>query len=112
MWPTCGSLGRRRGGRHAPPGRSEAVSAGSRARRVAGRSRADPSAAAAAATAALYGPLHGGANEQVLRMLNDIGSVENVPAYIERVKRGEIRLMGFGHRVYKNFDPRATLIKT
>ncbi len=61
---------------------------------------------------ALYGPLHGGANEQVLRMLNDIGSVDNIPAYIDRVKRGEIRLMGFGHRVYKNFDPRATMIKS
>src|SRR5690348_8432421 len=81
------------------------------AMRVVGSSRADPYSAAAAATAALYGPLHGGANEQVLRMLNDIGSVGNIPAYIERVKRGELRLMGFGHRVYKNFDPRAKLIK-
>jgi citrate synthase len=59
----------------------------------------------------LYGPLHGGANEQVLRMLREIGSVDNVPAYIQRVKRGDLRLMGFGHRVYKNFDPRATIIK-
>ena len=82
------------------------------AMRVVGSSRADPYSAAAAATAALYGPLHGGANEQVLRMLNDIGSVDNIPAYIDRVKSGELRLMGFGHRVYKNFDPRATLIKT
>ena len=82
------------------------------AMRVVGSSRADPYSAAAAATAALYGPLHGGANEQVLRMLNDIGSVDNIPGYIDRVKRGEMRLMGFGHRVYKNFDPRATIIKT
>jgi citrate synthase len=81
------------------------------AMRVVGSSRADPYSAAAAAAAALYGPLHGGANEQVLRMLHQIGSVANVPGYIERVKRGELRLMGFGHRVYKNFDPRATIIK-
>jgi citrate synthase len=79
--------------------------------RVVGSSRADPFSAAAAAAAALYGPLHGGANEQVLRMLQQIGSVDNVPAYLDRVKRGEVRLMGFGHRVYKNFDPRATIIK-
>jgi citrate synthase len=82
------------------------------AMRVVGSSRADPYSAAAAAAAALYGPLHGGANEQVLRMLHQIGTVENVPAYIERVKRGELRLMGFGHRVYKNFDPRAAIIKS
>ena len=69
------------------------------------------SAAAAAAAAALYGPLHGGANEQVLKMLREIGSVDNVPTYIQRVKSGELRLMGFGHRVYKNYDPRATIIK-
>jgi citrate synthase len=81
------------------------------AMRVVGSSRVDPFSAAAAAAAALYGPLHGGANEQVLRMLADIGSVANIPAYVERVKRGELRLMGFGHRVYKNFDPRATIIK-
>jgi citrate synthase len=79
--------------------------------RVIGSSHADPYSAAAGAAAALYGPLHGGANEQVLRMLNDIGSVGNIPAYIDRVKSGELRLMGFGHRVYKNFDPRATMIK-
>jgi citrate synthase len=79
--------------------------------RVIGSSHADPYSAAAGAAAALYGPLHGGANEQVLRMLNDIGSVDNVPDWIGRVKRGEMRLMGFGHRVYKNFDPRATIIK-
>src|SRR5207244_13518707 len=82
------------------------------AMRVVGSAQSDPYSAAAAATAALYGPLHGGANEQVLRMLGDIGSVGNIPGYIDRVKRGEIRLMGFGHRVYKNFDPRATIIKT
>jgi citrate synthase len=81
------------------------------AMRVVGSSRVDPFSAAAAAAAALYGPLHGGANEQVLRMLHEIGSVENIPPYIDRVKRGELRLMGFGHRVYKNFDPRATIIK-
>ena len=81
------------------------------AMRGVGSSRVDPFSAAAAAAAALYGPLHGGANEQVLRMLNDIGAVENIPSYIDRVKGGELRLMGFGHRVYKNFDPRATIIK-
>ena len=81
------------------------------AMRVVGSSQVDPYSAAAAATAALYGPLHGGANEQVLRMLREIGSTNNVPAYVERVKRGEVRLMGFGHRVYKNFDPRAKIIK-
>ena len=81
------------------------------AMRVVGSSRGDPFSAAAAAAAALYGPLHGGATEQVLRMLRDIGSVAAVPGYIDRVKRGELRLMGFGHRVYKNFDPRATIIK-
>jgi citrate synthase len=81
------------------------------AMRVVGSSQADPYCAATAAAAALYGPLHGGANEQVLRMLHQIGSVRNVPAYINRVKDGEVRLMGFGHRVYKNFDPRATIIK-
>jgi citrate synthase len=81
------------------------------AMRVVGSSHVDPYSAAAAAAAALWGPLHGGANEQVLRMLQEIGSVAAVPAYVERVKRGEIRLMGFGHRVYKNFDPRASIIK-
>ena len=64
-----------------------------------------------AAAAALAGPLHGGANEEVLRMLDEIGSVANVPHYIKRVKTGEIKLMGFGHRVYKNYDPRARIIK-
>jgi citrate synthase len=81
------------------------------AMRSVSSSQVDPYSAAAAAAAALYGPLHGGANEQVLKMLREIGSVENVPAYIDRVKSGELRLMGFGHRVYKNYDPRATIIK-
>ncbi|RMD94522.1 MAG: citrate synthase [Calditrichaeota bacterium] len=79
--------------------------------RVVGSSHADPYSAAAAAAAALYGPLHGGANEMVLRMLREIGSVKNVPDYIKRVKAGEFLLMGFGHRVYKNYDPRARIIK-
>jgi citrate synthase len=65
----------------------------------------------AGAAAALYGPLHGGANEAVLRMLNEIGSIQNVPAFIKRVQAGEGRLMGFGHRVYKSYDPRAKIIK-
>jgi citrate synthase len=81
------------------------------AMRAVASSQVDPFSAAAAAVAALYGPLHGGANEQVLRMLNEIGSVDRVPAYVERVKQGEMRLMGFGHRVYKNYDPRARIIK-
>ncbi len=81
------------------------------AMRSVASSQTDPYSAAAAAAAALYGPLHGGANEQVLNMLREIGSVDNVPAYITRVKSGELRLMGFGHRVYKNYDPRATIIK-
>ncbi len=81
------------------------------AARVVGSAHADPYVSVAAACAALYGPRHGGANEAVLRMLNEIGSYENVPAYMERVKGGEERLMGFGHRVYKNYDPRATIIK-
>ena len=81
------------------------------AMRSVASSQTDPYSAAAAAAAALYGPLHGGANEQVLNMLREIGSVGNVPSYIERVKKGEVRLMGFGHRVYKNYDPRATIIK-
>jgi citrate synthase len=79
--------------------------------RTVGSAHADPYSAAAAAAAALYGPLHGGANEQVLRMLTEIGSADRVPEYVDRVKRGELRLMGFGHRVYKNFDPRAGIIK-
>ncbi len=79
--------------------------------RSVGSSHADPYSATAAAAAALYGPLHGGANEQVLRMLQQIGSVDRVPEYIRRVKAEGIRLMGFGHRVYKNYDPRAKIIK-
>ena len=81
------------------------------AMRSVGSSQVDPYSAVAAATAALYGPLHGGANEAVVRMLTQIGSVANVPAYIQRVKSGEIRLQGFGHRVYRNYDPRAKIIK-
>ena len=85
---------------------------GTTAMRVVGSSHADPYTSAAAAASALYGPLHGGANEAVVRMLEDIGSIENVPAFIEEVKSGKgSRLMGFGHRVYKNYDPRATIIK-
>jgi citrate synthase len=79
--------------------------------RAIGSSRVDPYSALAGAAAALYGPLHGGANEAVLRMLTEIGSTANIPAFIERVKGGEGRLMGFGHRVYKNYDPRAKIIK-
>src|SRR3989475_6363153 len=81
------------------------------AMRNVGSSHVDPYSACAAATAALYGPLHGGANEEVLRMLMEIGSIANVPSYIKRVKSGEKRLMGFGHRIYKNYDPRARIIK-
>ncbi len=76
-----------------------------------GSSKADPYSALAGAAAALYGPLHGGANEAVLRMLFEIGEVKSVPEYIKRVKDGDFRLMGFGHRVYKNYDPRARIIK-
>ena len=81
------------------------------AMRNIGSSHPDPYSTMAGAAAALYGPLHGGANEEVLRMLREIGSVEAIPAYLQRVKKGEVRLMGFGHRVYKNFDPRAKIIK-
>jgi citrate synthase len=76
-----------------------------------GSSQVDPYSALAGAAAALYGPLHGGANEAVLRMLNEIGSTGNIPAFIKKVKAGEGRLMGFGHRVYKSYDPRAKIIK-
>jgi citrate synthase len=79
--------------------------------RGVGSSQVDPFSAVSAGIAALYGPLHGGANEAVLRMLDEIDHVENVPGFIERVKAGEGRLMGFGHRVYKSYDPRAKLIK-
>ncbi|HEY0174568.1 MAG TPA: citrate synthase [Pyrinomonadaceae bacterium] len=81
------------------------------AMRSIGSAETDPYSALAGAAAALYGPLHGGANEAVLRMLNEIGTVSRVPEYIKRVKAGEFRLMGFGHRVYKNYDPRARIIK-
>jgi citrate synthase len=83
------------------------------AMRAVGSSQVDPYSSVAAACAALFGPLHGGANEAVLQMLTEIGSVNNVPEFIKRVKSGEGgRLMGFGHRVYKNYDPRAKIIKT
>jgi citrate synthase len=81
------------------------------AMRSIGSAHTDPYSALAGAAAALYGPLHGGANEAVLRMLNEIGSLDRVPEYVKRVKAGEFRLMGFGHRVYKNYDPRARIIK-
>jgi citrate synthase len=81
------------------------------AMRNIGSSHVDPYSALAGAAAALYGPLHGGANEAVLRMLHEIGSIHQIPAFIKRVKAGEGRLMGFGHRVYKAYDPRATIIR-
>ena len=81
------------------------------AMRSIGSAHTDPFSALGGAAAALYGPLHGGANEMVLRMLREIGSKNNIPDYIKRVKAGEFRLMGFGHRVYKNYDPRARIIK-
>src|SRR6266581_2183845 len=79
--------------------------------RCVGSSQADPFSTTAAAIAALSGPLHGGANEEVLNMLDQIGSKDKVPAYIKSVKDGHGKLMGFGHRVYKNYDPRAKIIK-
>jgi citrate synthase len=79
--------------------------------RAVGSSQADPFLATAAAAAALSGPLHGGANEEVLRMLDEIGSKNRIPAYIEQIKAGHGKLMGFGHRIYKNYDPRARIIK-
>jgi citrate synthase len=79
--------------------------------RAIGSTQVDPYSAVTGGIAALYGPLHGGANEAVLKMLRRIGTVENVPSFIEGVKNGEERLMGFGHRVYKNYDPRAKIIK-
>ncbi len=79
--------------------------------RVVGSSHSDPYSAAAAATSALYGPRHGGANEQVIHMLNDIGTYKNIEPFIASVKAGEGRLMGFGHRVYKAYDPRAAIVK-
>ena len=81
------------------------------AMRAVGSSQSDPYLATAAAAAALSGPLHGGANEEVLRMLDEIGSKNNISAYIKKIKEGKGRLMGFGHRVYKNYDPRAKIIK-
>jgi len=81
------------------------------AMRAVGSSLVDPYLAVASAASALSGPLHGGANEEVLRMLDEIGSKDNVPAYIKRIKEGKFKLMGFGHRVYKNYDPRAKIIK-
>jgi citrate synthase len=84
---------------------------GTTAMRVVGSSQADPYVATAAAAAALYGPRHGGANEAVIKMLNEIGSIDNVPAFVQAVKEGHGRLQGFGHRVYKNYDPRAKIIK-
>ncbi|MEV5964867.1 citrate synthase [Kribbella sp. NPDC051952] len=79
--------------------------------RAIGSTQVDPYTAVAGGIGALYGPLHGGANEAVLKMLRRIGSIDNVPSFIEGVKAGEERLMGFGHRVYKNYDPRAKIIK-
>ena len=84
---------------------------GTHAMRSVGSSHVDSYSAVAAAAAALYGPLHGGANEEVLRMLKEIGAKNNVSAFIKKIKAGEGRLMGFGHRVYKNYDPRAKIIK-
>ena len=84
---------------------------GTNAMRAVGSSQADPYLATAAAAAALAGPLHGGANEEVLKMLDEISTVDRIPAFIEQVKGGKGRLMGFGHRVYKNYDPRARIIK-
>jgi citrate synthase len=84
---------------------------GTTAMRVVASSNADPYSATAAAASALYGPLHGGANEAVVRMLEEIKTLDNVPAFIQSVKDGNGKLMGFGHRVYKNYDPRAKIIK-
>jgi len=84
---------------------------GTNAMRSVGSAHTDPYLSTAAAAAALAGPLHGGANEEALRMIDEIGSKDNVPAYIKRVKEGQVKLMGFGHRVYKNYDPRAKVIK-
>jgi citrate synthase len=84
---------------------------GTTAMRTVASAHADPYSATAAAAAALYGPRHGGANEAVIRMLTEIGSIDNVAAYVEGVKAGKVRLQGFGHRVYKSYDPRAKIIK-
>ncbi|MBI2708476.1 MAG: citrate synthase [Actinobacteria bacterium] len=87
------------------------LNCGTATMRMVGSSHADPYSATAAAAAALYGPRHGGANEQVIRMLTEIGSIDNVDDFVKGVKAGKGRLQGFGHRVYKNYDPRATIIK-
>jgi citrate synthase len=84
---------------------------GTTAMRTVASAHADPYSCVAAASAALYGPRHGGANEAVIAMLTEIGSIDNVDEYVRRVKAGEVKLQGFGHRVYKNYDPRATIIK-
>ena len=84
---------------------------GTNAMRAVGSAQTDPYLSMASAASALAGPLHGGANEEVLKMLDEIGSKDHVPAYIKRVKEGQIKLMGFGHRVYKNYDPRAKIIR-
>ncbi len=84
---------------------------GTTAMRTVASAHADPYSATAAATAALYGPRHGGANEAVIKMLTEIGSMDNVPAFVKSVREGHGKIEGFGHRVYKNFDPRATIIK-
>ena len=84
---------------------------GTTAMRVIGSSHADPYSATAGAAAGLYGPRHGGANEQVIRMLTEIGSYDRVDEAVARAKSGEFRIFGFGHRVYKNYDPRATIVK-
>jgi len=84
---------------------------GTTAMRTVASAHADPYSCVAASSAALYGPRHGGANEAVISMLEQIGSLDEVDAYVERVKRGEVKLQGFGHRVYKNYDPRAKIIK-
>jgi citrate synthase len=81
------------------------------AMRSVGSSNVDPYSSTAAAAAALYGPLHGGANAEVLYMLDEIGNRNNIPAFVKSVKEGKGKLMGFGHRVYKNYDPRAKIIK-
>ena len=84
---------------------------GTNAMRSVGSAQTDPYLSTASAASALAGPLHGGANEEVLKMLDEIGSKENVPAYVKKVKEGHGKLMGFGHRIYKNYDPRAKIIK-
>jgi citrate synthase len=84
---------------------------GTTAMRTVASAHSDPYSCAAAATAALYGPRHGGANEAVIKMLTEIGSIDHVDEYVRRVKSGEVKLQGFGHRVYKSYDPRATIVK-